>query len=163
MGGLDVRGIINEPTAAALYTAKKRGVEQTILVYDLGGGTFDISLVAIRGSLVLVLATGGDPFLGGSDFDEQIARRLIERFETANGVEVQSDRIAMQRVILAAENAKIELSTVMQTEINLPFISADATGPKHLEIKLSRAQFEEMTRDLLARCRLPGKRSRWRL
>ncbi|MFH1811822.1 MAG: Hsp70 family protein [Pseudomonadota bacterium] len=149
MGGLDVRGIVNEPTAAALYTAKKRGIEQTILVYDLGGGTFDISLVAIRGSLVLVLASGGDPFLGGSDFDEQIARRLVERFENQHGVEVQNNRTLMQRVIFAAERAKIELSTAEQSTIRVPMLAYKGTQPLDFEHALTRDALELLTSNLI--------------
>lgn len=151
MAGLDVRAIVNEPTAAALYCAKRSGIEQTILVYDLGGGTFDISLVALRGALVLVLATGGDPFLGGIDFDTQIASRLVERFENEHKLDVQSNHVVMQRLIFAAESAKIELSRVEEATLRVPVIAVKGGEVLGFEHTLSRNTAEMMTSNLVER------------
>ncbi|MFH1807923.1 MAG: Hsp70 family protein [Pseudomonadota bacterium] len=150
--GLRVRALVNEPTAAALFAAKKRGIEQTLLIYDLGGGTFDVSVVAVRGALASVLATGGDAFLGGADFDEQIGRRLIERFEVARGLDVQSNKVVMQRVFLAAEAAKIALSTQEETTLRVPFVCSGADGQfVDFEYTLIRDALETLTSNLIER------------
>ena len=156
IAGLNVLRIINEPTAAALaYGLDKGDQEQTILVFDLGGGTFDVSLLEIGDGVVEVKATSGDNNLGGDDWDDKVVEWLVTGFKNAHGVDLSKDKMAMQRLREAAEKAKIELSSSMQTSINLPYITASAEGPLHLEESLSRAQFEQMTADLLERTRAP--------
>ena len=156
IAGLNVLRIINEPTSAALaYGLDKGDKEQTILVFDLGGGTFDVSLLEIGDGVVEVKATSGDNNLGGDDWDDKVVEWLVTGFKNAHGVDLSKDKMAMQRLREAAEKAKIELSSSMQTSINLPYITASAEGPLHLEESLSRAQFEQMTADLLERTRAP--------
>jgi molecular chaperone DnaK len=156
IAGLEVLRIINEPTAAALaYGLDKQQNEQTILVFDLGGGTFDVSLLEIGEGVVEVKATHGDTQLGGDDWDQRVIDWLVERFKNNYGIDLSKDRMAMQRLKEAAEKAKIELSQVSETTINLPFISAGADGPLHLEEKLTRTEFERMTKDLVDRCTGP--------
>lgn len=155
IAGLEVLRIINEPTAAALaYGLDKKGSE-TILVFDLGGGTFDVSILEVGDGVVEVRATNGDTHLGGDDWDQRIVDHIADEFKRKQGIDLRTDRQALQRLKEAAEKAKIELSSVMETELNLPFITADATGPKHLQVKLTRARFEQLTGDLLNRCRVP--------
>ena len=156
IAGLNVLRIINEPTAAALaYGLDKGDTEQTILVFDLGGGTFDVSLLEIGDGVVEVKATSGDNHLGGDDWDNKVVDWLVTSFKNAHGVDLSKDKMAMQRLREAAEKAKIELSSSMQTSINLPYITASADGPLHLDETLSRAQFESMTADLLDRTKAP--------
>ncbi len=156
IAGLNVLRIINEPTSAALaYGLDKGEAEQTILVFDLGGGTFDVSLLEIGDGVVEVKATSGDNNLGGDDWDDKVVEWLVTQFKNAHGVDLSKDKMAMQRLREAAEKAKIELSSSMQTSINLPYITASADGPLHLDETLSRAQFEQMTRDLLDRTKAP--------
>ncbi len=156
VAGLNVLRIINEPTAAALaYGLDKGDKEQTILVFDLGGGTFDVSLLEIGDGIVEVKATSGDNHLGGDDWDEAVMQHLIASFKHAHGVDLSKDKMAMQRLKEAAEKAKIDLSQSMQASINLPYITAGAEGPLHLDETLTRAQFEALTADLLQRCRTP--------
>ena len=156
IAGLNVLRIINEPTSAALaYGLDKGDQEQTLLVFDLGGGTFDVSLLEIGDGVVEVKATSGDNNLGGDDWDDKVVEWLVTGFKNAHGVDLSKDKMAMQRLREAAEKAKIELSSSMQTSINLPYITASAEGPLHLEESLSRAQFEQMTADLLERTRAP--------
>ncbi|MFZ9986248.1 MAG: Hsp70 family protein, partial [Candidatus Nanopelagicales bacterium] len=156
IAGLNVLRIINEPTSAALaYGLDKGDKEQTILVFDLGGGTFDVSLLEIGDGVVEVKATSGDNNLGGDDWDDKIVDWLVTGFKNAHGVDLSKDKMAMQRLREAAEKAKIELSSSMQTSINLPYITASAEGPLHLEETLTRAQFEQMTSDLLDRTKAP--------
>jgi molecular chaperone DnaK len=150
IAGLEVLRIINEPTAAALAYGLDKKSNETILVFDLGGGTFDVSVLEVGDGVVEVKATNGDTHLGGDDWDDRIVRYLIDEFKKDQGIDLGQDRQALQRLREAAEKAKIELSTV--AEINLPFITADASGPKHLQLKLSRSKFEQMTEDLLQRC-----------
>jgi molecular chaperone DnaK len=155
IAGLEVLRIINEPTAAALaYGLDKKGNE-TILVFDLGGGTFDVSLLEVGEGVVEVRSTNGDTHLGGDDWDERIVNFLADEFKKAQGVDLRQDRQALQRLREAAEKAKIELSTMMETEINLPYVTADAAGPKHLQSRLSRARFEQLTEDLVDRLKRP--------
>ncbi len=149
IAGLDVKRIINEPTAAALAYGLDKESEQKIMVYDLGGGTFDVSVLEIGDGVIEVLATAGNNRLGGDDFDECIVKYLLSEFKNSNGVDLSTDRVAMQRLREAAEKAKIELSGVMSTNINLPYITADASGPKHLDITLTRAKFNELTNHLV--------------
>ncbi len=150
IAGLEVLRIINEPTAAALaYGMDKEDTDQKIMVYDLGGGTFDVSILDIGDGVFEVLATSGNNKLGGDDFDDRIIKYLVEEFKKENGIDLAADKMAMQRLKEAAEKAKIELSGVGQTNINLPFITADSTGPKHLDITLTRAKFEELISDLI--------------
>ncbi|MGQ0600315.1 MAG: molecular chaperone DnaK [Anaerolineales bacterium] len=155
IAGLDVLRIINEPTAAALAYGLDKKKNETILVFDLGGGTFDVSLLEVGEGVVEVKATHGDTHLGGDDWDQSIVNWAADEFKKEQGIDLRNDRQALQRLREAAEKAKIELSTLSETEINLPFITADATGPKHLTLRLSRAKFEQMTADLLERCRGP--------
>jgi len=155
IAGLDVQRIINEPTAAALAYGLDKKTNETILVFDLGGGTFDVSLLEVGEGVVEVKATNGDTHLGGDDWDQQIVNWVADEFRKEHGIDLRNDRQALQRLREAAEKAKIELSTVMETEINLPFITADANGPKHLALRLSRAKFEQLTEALLNRCRGP--------
>ena len=150
IAGLEVLRIINEPTAAALaYGMDKEDTDSKIMVYDLGGGTFDVSILDIGDGVFEVLATSGNNRLGGDDFDQKIIDYLVSEFKKSNGIDLSSDKMAMQRLKEAAEKAKIELSGMQQTQINLPFITADSTGPKHLDITLSRSKFEELIRDLV--------------
>lgn len=155
IAGLEVMRIINEPTAAALAYGLDKKEDQTILVFDLGGGTFDVSILEVGDGVVEVKATNGDTHLGGDDWDERIVHWLIEEFKKDQGIDLSQDRQALQRLREAAEKAKIELSNLSQTEVNLPFITADANGPKHLQLTLTRAKFEQLTEDLVQRCRKP--------
>ncbi len=156
IAGLNVKRIINEPTAAALAYGLDRGdKEETILVFDLGGGTFDVSLLEIGEGVVEVKATSGDNNLGGDDWDQRVVDTLVKNFKNAHGVDLSKDKMAMQRLREAAEKAKIELSSSAQTTINLPYITASAEGPLHLDESLTRAQFEQLTSDLLDRCKAP--------
>ena len=155
IAGLEVLRIINEPTSAALAYGLDKKENETILVFDLGGGTFDVSVLEVGEGLVEVRATNGDTHLGGDDWDERIVQWMVQEFKKDQGYDLGKDRMALQRLREAAEKAKIELSSPMETEINLPFISADASGPKHLQLKLTRAKFEQMTEDLLKRCEGP--------
>ena len=149
IAGLEVKRIINEPTAAALAYGLDKESDQKIMVYDLGGGTFDVSILEIGDGVIEVLATNGDTHLGGDDFDEEIIKYLIAEFKKAEGIDLSNDKVAMQRLKEAAEKAKIELSGVTTTNINLPYITADATGPKHLDVTLTRAKFNELTAHLV--------------
>src|SRR6184192_1838233 len=155
IAGLEVLRIINEPTAASLAYGLDKQTDQTILVFDLGGGTFDVSLLEIGDGVFEVKATAGNTHLGGDDWDQRIIDWLVKEFKNAHGVDLSKDRMAMQRLKEAAEKAKIELSQVMETTINLPFVTATAEGPLHLEHKLSRAEFERMTEDLVEACTGP--------
>lgn len=156
IAGLEVLRIINEPTAAALaFGMDKEDQDQKILIYDLGGGTFDVSILDIGDGVFEVLSTNGNTNLGGDDFDNAIINYLVDEFKKSNGIDLKADKMAMQRLKEAAEKAKIELSGMQQTQINLPFITADATGPKHLDINLSRAKFEELIHDLVEQTRIP--------
>ena len=159
IAGLEVKRIINEPTAAALAYGLDKETEQKIMVYDLGGGTFDVSILEIGDGIVEVLATAGDTRLGGDDFDERIMDYLVAEFKKAEGIDLKNDKVAMQRLREAAEKAKIELSGMTTTAINLPYITADATGPKHLDVTLSRAKFNEMTADLVERTMKPVRQA----
>ena len=159
IAGLDVKRIINEPTAAALAYGLDKETEQKIMVYDLGGGTFDVSILDIGDGAFEVLATAGDTRLGGDDFDQRIMDHLVAEFKKAEGIDLSKDRVAMQRLKEAAEKAKIELSGMTTTEINLPYITADATGPKHLDVTLTRAKFDELTADLVERTMKPVRQS----
>ncbi|HEV3282813.1 MAG TPA: molecular chaperone DnaK [Solirubrobacteraceae bacterium] len=155
IAGLEVLRIINEPTAAALaYGLDKKG-QETVVVFDLGGGTFDVSLLDVGDGVVEVRATSGDGHLGGDDFDKRIVDWLADEFKRDQGIDLRSDPQALQRLYEAAERAKVELSTSTQTQINLPFVTADASGPKHLNISLTRAKFEQLTKDLIERCKGP--------
>jgi molecular chaperone DnaK len=159
IAGLEVLRIINEPTAASLaYGLDKKELE-TILVFDLGGGTFDVSILEVGEGVVEVKATSGDTHLGGDDWDQRVINWIADEFKKDQGIDLRGDRQAMQRLKEAAEKAKIELSSVMETEINLPFITADANGPKHLQMKLTRARLEQLTEDLVARCAGPFKQA----
>ena len=155
IAGLDVKRIINEPTAAALAYCLDNDAEQKIMVYDLGGGTFDVSIIEIGDGVIEVLATNGDTHLGGDDFDNKITDWLVSEFKKAEGVDLSTDKMALQRLREAAEKAKKELSTATTTNINLPFITATAEGPKHLDITLTRAKFDELTLDLIERTAIP--------
>ena len=156
IAGLNVQRIVNEPTAAALaYGLDKKDIDQKVLVFDLGGGTFDVSLLDLADGVVEVLATNGDNHLGGDDWDQKVIDWLADKFQADNGIDLRKDPMALQRLKEAAENAKKELSSAQQAQVNLPFITADATGPKHLDYTLTRAEFERITRDLLDRCKEP--------
>ena len=156
IAGLNVQRIVNEPTAAALaYGLDKKDIDQKVLVFDLGGGTFDVSLLDLADGVVEVLATNGDNHLGGDDWDQKVIDWLADKFQQDNGIDLRKDPMALQRLKEAAENAKKELSSAQQAQVNLPFITADATGPKHLDYTLTRAEFERITRDLLDRCKGP--------
>ena len=156
IAGLEVLRIINEPTAASLaFGMDKEDQDQKIMIYDLGGGTFDVSILDIGDGVFEVLATSGNNHLGGDDFDERIMNYLVSEFKKSNGIDLKTDKMAMQRLKEAAEKAKIELSGMQQTNINLPFITADATGPKHLDVNLTRAKFEELISDLLEETKKP--------
>ena len=159
IAGLEVLRIINEPTAAALAYGLDHKSSETILVFDLGGGTFDVSILEVGDGVVEVKATNGDTHLGGDDWDQRVVDHVADEFKREYGIDLRTDRQALQRLKEAAEKAKIELSTVLETEINLPFITADASGPKHLQSKLTRAHFEQLTADLLMRCRGPFERA----
>ena len=149
IAGLDVKRIINEPTAAALAYGLDKETDQKIMVYDLGGGTFDVSVLEIGDGVIEVLATAGNNRLGGDDFDNAITQYLVQEFKKSDGVDLSTDRVAMQRLREAAEKAKIELSGVTSSNISLPYITADATGPKHLDVTLTRAKFNELTASLV--------------
>ena len=155
IAGLDVKRIINEPTAAALAYGLDNEKEQKIMVYDLGGGTFDVSIIEIGDGVIEVLATTGDTHLGGDDFDNKIIQWMLDEFKKAEGVDLSGDKMAMQRLKEAAEKAKKELSSAMTTNINLPFITATAEGPKHFDMNLTRAKFDELTRDLVDKTAIP--------
>ena len=156
IAGLEVLRIINEPTAAALaYGLDKKNKEEKILVFDLGGGTFDVSILELGDGVFEVASTSGDNHLGGDDWDQRVIDWLADKFQADNGIDLRTDKMALQRLKEAAEKAKIELSSVTQTNVNLPFITADASGPKHLDYTLTRAEFERITKDLLERCRKP--------
>ncbi|MBP7593065.1 MAG: molecular chaperone DnaK [Chloroflexi bacterium] len=155
IAGLEVLRIINEPTAAALAYGLDKKHDETILVFDLGGGTFDVSVLEVGDGVIEVQSTNGDTHLGGDDWDERIVHWMIEQFKMDQGIDLSQDRQALQRLREAAEKAKIELSALMQTELNLPFVTADANGPKHLQMTLTRAKFEQLTSDLVDRCRVP--------
>lgn len=159
IAGLDVLRIINEPTAAALAYGLDKNTSGTIAVYDLGGGTFDISILEIGDGVFEVKSTNGDTFLGGEDFDQRIVNYLADEFKKESGIDLKNDRLALQRLKEAAEKAKIELSSATQTDVNLPFITADATGPKHLNIKLTRAKLEALVDDLIERTVAPCKKA----
>ena len=159
IAGLNVLRIINEPTAAALAYGLDKKQHETILVFDLGGGTFDVSILEVGDGVFEVKSTAGDTHLGGDDFDKRIVDWLIEEFKRDQGIDLGRDRQALQRLTEAAEKAKIELSSALETEINLPFITADASGPKHLLMKLTRAKFEQLTHDLVERCMGPVKQA----
>ncbi len=155
IAGLDVKRIINEPTAAALAYGLDNEKEQKIMVYDLGGGTFDVSIIEIGDGVIEVLATNGDTHLGGDDFDNAVTNWMIDEFKKAEGVDLSADKMALQRLKEAAEKAKKELSSATTTNINLPFITATAEGPKHFDMNLTRAKFDELTRDLIERTAIP--------
>ena len=155
IAGLDVLRIVNEPTAAALAYGLEKDKPEKVLVFDLGGGTFDVSILEIGDGVHEVLSTSGDTHLGGDDFDEKVMNWICEEFKKQEGIDLKADKQAMQRIKEAAEKAKCELSSVVETNINLPFITADANGPKHLDLTLSRAKFEELSYDLLERCKKP--------
>jgi molecular chaperone DnaK len=155
IAGLEVMRIINEPTASALAYGLDKKKDETILVFDLGGGTFDVSVLQVGEGVIEVKSTNGDTHLGGDDWDQRVVTWAADEFKKDQGIDLRSDRQALQRLREAAEKAKIELSSVMETEINLQYITADASGPKHLQLKLSRAKFEQMTEDLLNRCKGP--------
>ena len=159
IAGLEVKRIINEPTAAALAYGLDKETEQKIMVYDLGGGTFDVSILEIGDGIIEVLSTAGDTRLGGDDFDQRVMDYLVAEFKKAEGIDLSNDKVAMQRLKEAAEKAKIELSGMTTTAINLPYITADATGPKHLDVTLSRAKFNEMTADLVERTLKPVRQA----
>ena len=159
VAGLEVMRIINEPTAAALAYGLDRKKDETIAVYDFGGGTFDISILEVGDGVVEVKSTNGDTHLGGDNIDHRIIDWLIQEFKKDQGIDVSKDQMALQRLKEAAEKAKIELSTLLETEINLPFLTADASGPKHLAIKLTRARFEQMVADILDRTVEPCKKA----
>ena len=160
IAGLDVKRIINEPTAAALaYGLDKMDVNQKILVYDLGGGTFDVSILELGDGLFEVKSTNGNTKLGGDDFDQKVMNHIADTFKADNGIDLRTDKMALQRLKEAAEKAKIELSSSMQTTINLPFITADATGPKHIDMNLTRAKFNELTHDLVQSTIEPMKKA----
>ena len=159
IAGLEVKRIINEPTAAALAYGLDKDNDQKIMVYDLGGGTFDVSILEIGDGIVEVLATNGDTRLGGDDFDERVMDYLVAEFKKAEGIDLKNDRVAMQRLKEAAEKAKIELSGMTSTAVNLPYITADATGPKHLDVTITRAKFNELTADLVERTLKPVRQA----
>ena len=155
IAGLDVLRIVNEPTAAALAYGLEKDKSEKVLVFDLGGGTFDVSILEIGDGVHEVLSTSGDTHLGGDDFDEKVMNWICDEFKKTEGIDLRSDKQAMQRIKEAAEKAKCELSSVVETNINLPFITADANGPKHLDLSLTRAKFEDLCHDLLERCKKP--------
>jgi len=159
IAGLEVLRIINEPTAAALAYGLDKDQDETILVFDLGGGTFDVSILELSEGVFEVKATNGDTVLGGDDFDKKIMDWMVEEFKKENGIDLSQDKMSAQRLIEAAEKAKIELSSMTQTNINLPFITADASGPKHLDLTLTRAKFDELTADLVERTMVPTRKA----
>src|SRR6186713_1472117 len=159
IAGLEVMRIVNEPTAAALAYGLDKKKDETIAVYDFGGGTFDISILEVGEGVVEVKATNGDTHLGGDNLDQRVIDWIVAEFKKQEGIDLSKDRMALQRLKEAGEKAKMELSTVMETEINLPFISADATGPKHLAMKLTRAKFESLVEDLLQKTVGPTKQA----
>ena len=159
IAGLDVKRIINEPTAAALAYGLDKEVDQKIMVYDLGGGTFDVSVLEIGDGVIEVLATAGNNRLGGDDFDACITKYLVDEFKKTEGIDLSGDKVAMQRLREAAEKAKIELSGVTTSNINLPYITADATGPQHLALTLTRAKFNELTHHLVEKTAGPVKQA----
>ena len=159
IAGLEVLRIINEPTAAALAYGMDKLENETVLVFDLGGGTFDVSILTVGEGVVEVMATAGDTHLGGDDFDRRIVDYLADEFKKSNGIDLRSDPQALQRLFEAAEKAKVELSAVTQTAVNLPFVTADASGPKHLNVNLMRSTFDQLTADLVERCREPVKQA----
>ena len=159
IAGLDVKRIINEPTAAALAYGLDKESDQKIMVYDLGGGTFDVSVLEIGDGVIEVLATSGDTRLGGDDFDARVTRYLLEEFRKAEGVDLSNDKMAMQRLREAAEKAKCDLSGVTSTNVNLPYITADANGPKHLDVTITRAKFNELTHDLVEKTMVPVRQA----
>src|SRR6202020_2652651 len=155
IAGLEVLRIINEPTAAALAYGLDKEEEQTVLVFDLGGGTFDVSVLEISDGIFQVKSTSGNTHLGGDDWDQRVIDWLVKSFKDTEGVDLSADKMAVQRLKEAGEKAKIELSTVQETQINLPFITATSDGPKHLDLKLTRSKFNELTADLVAACTGP--------
>ena len=159
IAGLNVQRIINEPTAASLAYGMDKGHEQKILVFDLGGGTFDVSILEIGDGVFEVLATNGNNRLGGDDFDHMVMDYIVAEFKKSQGIDISNDKMAMQRINEAAEKAKVELSGVLQVSINLPFITADATGPKHLDMTLTRAKFNELTSDLVEKTAIPTRKA----
>ena len=159
IAGLEVKRIINEPTAAALAYGLDKESDQKIMVYDLGGGTFDVSVLEIGDGVIEVLATSGDTRLGGDDFDARVTRYLLEEFRKAEGVDLSNDKMAMQRLREAAEKAKCDLSGVTSTNVNLPYITADANGPKHLDVTITRAKFNELTHDLVEKTMVPVRQA----
>ena len=159
IAGLEVLRIINEPTAAALAYGMDKFDNETVLVFDLGGGTFDVSVLSVGDGVVEVLSTAGDTHLGGDDFDRRIVDHLADEFKKSNGIDLRNDPQALQRLFEAAEKAKVELSAVTQTAVNLPFVTADASGPKHLNVTLMRSTFEQLTADLVERCMDPVKQA----
>jgi molecular chaperone DnaK len=161
IAGLEVERIINEPTAAALAYGFDKNKSERVVVYDLGGGTFDISILEINDGVFEVLSTSGNTFLGGEDFDQRIINWLVNNFKIENGIDLKSDRLALQRLKEAAERAKCELSSVIETTVNLPFIAADATGPKHINTVLTRAKFEELVQDLVEQSVEPCQKALW--
>ncbi|MDA8345764.1 MAG: molecular chaperone DnaK [Thermaerobacter sp.] len=159
IAGLEVLRIINEPTAAALAYGLEKKKDETILVFDLGGGTFDVSVLEVGDGIFEVKSTSGDTHLGGDDYDERIVNWMVDEFKKQQGIDLRQDRQALQRLLEAAEKAKIELSSMTETSVNLPFITADQNGPKHLDLRLTRAHFEELTRDLTERCVVPFRQA----
>ncbi|MGH3307278.1 MAG: Hsp70 family protein, partial [Nocardioides sp.] len=159
IAGLEVLRIINEPTAAALAYGMDKLENETVLVFDLGGGTFDVSILTVGEGVVEVMATAGDTHLGGDDFDRRIVDYLADEFKKSNGIDLRNDPQALQRLFEAAEKAKVDLSAVTQTAVNLPFVTADASGPKHLNVNLMRSTFDQLTADLVERCREPVKQA----
>src|ERR671912_717277 len=159
IAGLEVMRIVNEPTAAALAYGLDKKKDETIAVYDFGGGTFDISILEVGEGVVEVKSTNGDTHLGGDDLDQRVIEWMVAEFKKSDGIDLGKDRMALQRLKEAAEKAKIELSTVMETDINLPFITADASGPKHLAMKLTRAKFESLVEDMLQKTIEPTKQA----
>merc|ERR1719389_377857 len=155
IAGLEVLRIINEPTAAALAFGMEQADGKLLAVYDLGGGTFDVSILEIQGGVFEVKATNGDTSLGGEDLDHTVLQFLVDEFKKSQGIDLSKDKLAPQRLREAAETAKIELSSQVQTDVNLPFITADQTGPKHLNLQLSRAQLEKLVEPLIKRTRKP--------
>ncbi|MCX7781995.1 MAG: Hsp70 family protein, partial [Negativicutes bacterium] len=157
---LEVLRIVNEPTASALaYGLDKKGKDELVVVYDMGGGTFDVSILELSEGVVEVKATSGDTHLGGDDFDQRIIDWLAEEFKKEHGIDLREDRVALQRLKEAAEKAKMELSSLMQTEISLPFITADSSGPKHLSATLTRARLEQLCADLIERSMGPVRQA----
>src|SRR5512139_1762511 len=159
IAGLEVLRIVNEPTAAALAYGLDKKKNETIAVYDFGGGTFDISILEVGEGVVEVKSTNGDTHLGGDNIDQRIIDWIVTEFKKEHGIDLSKDQMALQRLKEASEKAKMELSTLLETEINLPFITADATGPKHLQMKLTRARFEQMVDDILQRSVGPCKQA----